>query len=43
MSSLLGKTVDLHQIKQEVTREFGLVFDLDIASPPLEVLIESTI
>ena len=43
MSSLLGKTVDLQQIKQEVTREFGLVFDLDIASPPLEVLIESTV
>jgi len=43
MSSLLGKTVDLRQIKQEVTREFGLVFDLDIASPPLEVLIESTV
>ncbi|MGB4846892.1 MAG: lipoyl(octanoyl) transferase LipB [Saprospiraceae bacterium] len=43
LSSLLGKNVDLHQIKQEVTREFGLVFHLDIASPPIHISKESTI
>ncbi|HZV68320.1 MAG TPA: lipoyl(octanoyl) transferase LipB [Saprospiraceae bacterium] len=43
LSSLLQKYVDLQLIKQEVTREFGLVFDLDIAFPPQEVSKESTI
>ncbi len=43
LSSLLGKTIDLHQIKQEVTREFGLVFNLDIAFPPIDISKESSI
>ncbi len=43
LSSLLGKTLDLQQIKQEVTKEFGLVFDLDILSSPIQILKESTI
>jgi lipoyl(octanoyl) transferase len=35
LSGLLGKTVDLQQIKQEVISEFGVVFDMHpvIASP----------
>ncbi|MEP6645705.1 MAG: lipoyl(octanoyl) transferase LipB [Saprospiraceae bacterium] len=43
LSGLLDKTVDLQLIKQEVTREFGLVFDLDIAFPPFVASKESTI
>ncbi len=41
LSSLLGKTLDLQRIKQEVTREFGLVFNLGIASSPIDIFKET--
>ncbi|MEO6133331.1 MAG: lipoyl(octanoyl) transferase LipB [Saprospiraceae bacterium] len=37
LSSLLGKTVDLQQIKNEVIREFSLVFNLRPSNSPIEV------
>ena len=42
LKSLLDKTLDLNQIKQEVIREFGGVFNLDIEITPSEQLIESS-
>lgn len=38
LSRLLGKSVDLQEIKDHVTREFGLVFDLSMVSTPVSVL-----
>ncbi len=43
LSSLLRKNVDLYQIKQEVAREFGLLFNLDMASLHIDISKESTI
>jgi lipoyl(octanoyl) transferase len=43
LKSLLGKTVDLQKVKQEVSREFSLVFDLEFSSHPFETPIEITI
>ena len=36
LSSLLGKDVDLQDIKQAVATEFGLVFNIETRSSPLE-------
>lgn len=36
LSSLLGKDVDLQDIKQAVATEFGLVFNLETSPSPLE-------
>ena len=36
LSALTGNIVDLQVVKEQVTREFGLVFDLDSMSLPLE-------
>lgn len=41
LSSLLGKDVDLQTIKAQVATEFGLVFELNAQSSPLEVFKES--
>lgn len=38
LSRLLGKSVDLQDIKDQVTREFGLVFDLPMISTPVSFL-----
>jgi lipoyl(octanoyl) transferase len=43
LRSLLGKTLDLQLIKRQVTTEFGLVFDLETKSIPLESLLPLTL
>lgn len=42
LSSLLGKDVNLQEIKGQVSSEFGLVFDLDTRFTPLESLNQFT-
>lgn len=41
LSSLLEKDVNLQDVKDQVTREFGLVFELKIQSSPLRTLNKS--
>jgi lipoyl(octanoyl) transferase len=43
LSSLLGKNVDLQEIKRQVTREFGLVFDLETELSSLESIKQVTL
>jgi len=43
LSGLLGKNVDLQEIKSQVTREFGLVFDLDTELSTLESIKQITL
>ena len=43
LSSLLGKNVDLHSVRQQVAREFGLVFELDLAFSPGTSIPEFTV
>jgi len=42
LSSLLGKTLDLQEVKQQVSHEFGLVFDLQTRSSSFESLLPLT-
>jgi lipoyl(octanoyl) transferase len=42
LSSLLGKTLDLQEVKQQVSQEFGLVFDLQTRSSSFESLLPLT-
>ncbi|MEO5906576.1 MAG: hypothetical protein ABIQ11_07610, partial [Saprospiraceae bacterium] len=42
LSSLLGNNVNLQTVKQQIAREFGLVFDLEMESTPLSILKEFT-
>jgi lipoyl(octanoyl) transferase len=42
LSSLLGKIVNLQTVKQQIAREFGLVFELEMESSPLSTLKEFT-
>jgi len=43
LSSLLGKDVDLQEIKRQVAREFGLVFDLQTEPSTLESIKQFTL
>lgn len=43
LSSLLGKSVDLQAVKQEIVREFGHVFQLETEPSPLPGFIESNL
>ena len=43
LSSLLGNNVDLQEIKRQVTREFGLVFDLQTEPSTLERIKQFTL
>ncbi len=42
LSSLLGKDVDLQQVKQQVLTEFGVVFDIKTKSSPLSSIKQFT-
>ncbi len=43
LSSLLGKDVDLQSVRQHVAREFGLVFELELAFSPKTSIPEFTV
>ncbi|HEY3385068.1 MAG TPA: lipoyl(octanoyl) transferase LipB [Saprospiraceae bacterium] len=43
LGSLLGKTLDLQEVKNQVRAEFGVVFDLETTSTPLESLLPFTL
>jgi len=43
LGSLLGKTLDLQEVKSRVSAEFGVVFDLETTSTPLESLLPFTL
>ena len=43
LGSLLGKTLDLQEVKTQVSAEFGVVFDLETTSTPLESLLPFTL
>ncbi len=43
LSSLLGKDVDLQSVRQQVAREFGLVFELELAFSPNTRIPEFTV
>lgn len=43
LSGLLGKTLDLQEVKSLVTAEFGVVFDLETSSTPLENVLPFTL
>ncbi|MDQ3016121.1 MAG: lipoyl(octanoyl) transferase LipB [Bacteroidota bacterium] len=43
LSSLLGKDVDLQSVRQQVAREFGLVFELELAFSPKTSIPEFTV
>jgi lipoyl(octanoyl) transferase len=43
LSTLLGKDVDLQEIKRQVSAEFGVVFDLETRSSPLDTINHFTL
>ena len=43
LAGLLGKTLDLQEVKNQVSTEFGVVFDLETTSTPLESLLPFTL